>query len=83
METKEVNRKGHYYIGYINGRNENYLTKMTTLESAVIFQINNSDKKSTLSNIEELQSRLMLLGHAQEAGSETVNREKQYFLKVS
>ena len=83
MEAKEANRKGYYDIGYINETKENYLTKTATLESAVIFHTTGSEKKSTLSNIEELQSRLMLLGHAQESGAESVNREKQYFLKVN
>ena len=83
METKEANRKGFYTVGYIHRKNENFLTKTTTLESAVSFEITGNEKVLTLNNVEELQSRLMLLGHAQESGSESVDEEKQYFLKVN
>ena len=83
METKKANRRGVYIIGNVEGRSEDFLTKTTTIKSAVSFQFRGKEEtKLTLSNIEELQSRLMLLGHAQESAAERVDQEKQYFLKV-
>ena len=67
METKEANRHGKYIIGHINETSDRYLTKTATLDSAMSFEITTSQKDGigkilNLTAIEELQSKLMLLG---------------------
>ena len=89
METKEANRNGKYIIGHIDETADRYLTKTATLDSAMSFEIisqkDNKRKVLNLTAIDELQSKLMLLGHAnssKDQNDESEDREKQYFLKV-
>uniref|UniRef100_A0A7M5X461 AAA+ ATPase domain-containing protein n=1 Tax=Clytia hemisphaerica TaxID=252671 RepID=A0A7M5X461_9CNID len=90
METKEANRNGKYIIGHIDETADRFLTKTATLDSAMSFEITNQKdgkrKVLNLTAIDELQSKLMLLGHAnssKDENDESEDREKQYFLKCA
>jgi len=87
MEMRNANRSGKYIIGNVDKTAETFLTQTAQLELAVSFQIDNGDTLK-LGDIEEIQSRLMLLGHAtrkshdEEKEAQSDDRERTYFFKV-
>jgi len=90
MEMRNANRSGKYIIGNVDKTAKTFLTQTAQLELAVSFQIDDGESEDTLKlgDIEEIQSRLMLLGHAtrkshdEEKEAQSDDRERTYFFKV-
>ena len=84
MEAQIVNRNGHFIIG---NQTKTYIDfEEYTLADVIKFKIKNTDstvKKYTLEEINDLQSRLMLLGgDIGGISAQEKQKEKDYFVEV-
>lgn len=91
-QTQLANRYGRYLIGNITGEDDYFIHHEADLHDVIVLEVLESDngtkeqtfvKKYSLSDIDDLKSRLMLLGSDvnSELG-ETIQFEKEYFLQV-
>jgi len=88
-QIKSINRGGCYTIGNTGRDFDSYLTNETQLKDGICLQVNTKRsthaQKMTLSEIEDLQSSLMLLGREARGGAENhdeAETEKNYFIQV-
>ena len=92
-QTQEANRNGRYIIGNMSGEEDYFVSREATLNDVIHLHVDEGDvdeqgnvceKKLLLSDIDDLKSRLMLLGSdANSELAESIKYEKEYFLQVS
>ena len=93
MQAKIANRNGHYLVGNIRGEFQRFINEEATLEEVIELRTSvqseddiRDEKSYKLTEIHDLQSRLMLLGSDKTAtlANTTENRqiEKDFFVQV-
>lgn len=93
MEAKIANRNGYYIVGNIRNDFRRFINEEATLEEVIELHTNvenkngiKDEKSYKLTEIHDLQSRLMLLGSDKAAttasASENKQIEKEFFVQV-
>ena len=93
MQAKIVNRNGYYIVGNIRNDFRRFINEEATLEEVIELHTNvenkngiKDEKSYKLTEIHDLQSRLMLLGSDKAAttasASENKQIEKEFFVQV-
>ena len=93
MQAKVANRNGCYVVGNIKRECERFINDVATLEDVIELRTSEENKDSrkfeksySLTEIHDLQSRLMLLGVDKvKSGTNTAENkqiEKDYFVQV-
>ena len=93
MEAKIANRNGYYIVGNIRNDFRRFINEEATLEEVIELHTNvenkngiKDEKSYKLTEIQDLQSRLMLLGSDKAvttaSASENKQIEKEFFVQV-
>lgn len=93
MQAKIANRNGYYIVGNIRNDFRRFINEEATLEEVIELRTNvenkngiKDEKSYKLTEIHDLQSRLMLLGSDKAAttasASENKQIEKEFFVQV-
>ena len=90
LEAKQANSNGKYIVGNLSKNPEHFLEHTAELQDVVRLEIIHKDdqvqdKKLSLENVHDLQSRLMLLGRENNKSEDNIKEgvfEKDYFVKV-
>ena len=93
MQAKIANRNGYYIVGNIRNDFQRFINEEATLEEVIELHTNvenkngiKDEKSYKLTEIHDLQSRLMLLGSDKAAttasASENKQIEKEFFVQV-
>lgn len=94
MQAKIANRNGYYIVGNIRNDFQRFINEEATLEEVIELHTNvenkngiKDEKSYKLTEIHDLQSRLMLLGSDKAAttasASENKQIEKEFFVQVA
>lgn len=94
MQAKIANRNGYYIVGNIRNDFQRFINEEATLEEVIKLHTNvenkngiKDEKSYKLTEIHDLQSRLMLLGSDKAAttasASENKQIEKEFFVQVA
>lgn len=94
MQAKIANRNGYYIVGNIRNDFRRFINEEATLEEVIELHTNvenkngiKDEKSYKLTEIHDLQSRLMLLGSDKAAttasASENKQIEKEFFVQVA
>ena len=90
LEAKKANSNGKYVVGNLSKNPRHFLEHTAELQDVVRLEIIHKDdqvqdKKLSLENVHDLQSRLMLLGRENNKSEDNIKEgvfEKDYFVKV-
>lgn len=94
MQAKIANRNGHYIVGNIKNEFQRFINEEATLEEVIELHTSienkngiKEEKSYKLTEIHDLQSRLMLLGSDKTATTanalENKQIEKEFFVQVA
>lgn len=78
MEAKAINEKGEYRVGCLSEDGKASVETLT-LDAVIELKVSDGDKRYTLEDLKNLQSRLMLIAATASHGQEDVDR----FVEVS
>lgn len=93
IEAKKINMYGKYLVGNFRENNNDFAQQTATIDQVIRLEVVNNEnegqdqrtKTLNLSNIHDLQSRLMLLSREYNDSGENVDDwrfQKEYFIKV-